>query len=69
MTNRDQMEASENAGASPEWGGGPALHRIDRQRVARMVRDGVHTPGLDRLGLMVGTIIPRLQRGGPTTRD
>jgi hypothetical protein len=63
------MEASENAGTSPEGGGGSALHRIDRERVARMVREGVYAPGFERLGLMVSTIIPRLQRGGPTTRD
>jgi hypothetical protein len=34
-----------------------------------MVREGVYAPGFERLGLMVSTIIPRLQRGGPTTRD
>ena len=63
------MEASENAGKSPEGSGAPALQRIDQQSVARMVRDGVHTPGLDRLRLMVGTIIPRLEQGGPTAHS
>ena len=66
MTNRDHMEASKNAGTPPEGSRVPALQRIDQQRVARIVRDGAHTSGLDRLRLMVGTIIPRLEQGGPT---
>jgi hypothetical protein len=62
------MEASETPRTSPEGGGGTALHRIDRQRVARMVREGVHTPGFNRLQLMVGTIIPRLEEPGRMQR-
>jgi hypothetical protein len=66
MSDREQMETCEKTGIRPERSGGPALHRIDQQRVARMVRDGVHTPGFERLRVMVETIIPRLEQGGPT---
>jgi hypothetical protein len=55
------MEASENAGTPREGGGGPALHRIDPDRVTRLVRDGAQSPGFNRLQLMVATIIPRLE--------
>lgn len=58
------MEASENAGTPREGSGGPALHRIDLDRVARMVREGAGTPGFNRLQLMVATIMPRLEESG-----
>lgn len=62
MDNRERMEASENPGATFEGNGVPPLHRIDLERITRVVRDGMHSPGYDRLVLMVGTVMPRLVR-------
>jgi hypothetical protein len=61
LSNRERMEASENPGSPPEGSGAPALHRIDRNRVDRLLREGARTPGFQRLALMVGTIMPRLE--------
>ena len=60
MESRERMEASEHAGASYEGNGVPSLQRIDLDRVTRMVREGSHSNGFNRLHLMVGTIMPRL---------
>ena len=57
------MEASENAGTAPEGGVGPALHRVDLDRLTGMVGGSQQSPGLERLALMVGTILPRLTGG------
>ena len=56
------MEASENLGTRYERHGLPPLHRIDIERVTEVVREGMGSPGFDRLQLMLGTIIPRLER-------
>lgn len=61
MDNRERMEASENAGATFEGNGVPPLHRIDLERINRVIRDGVQSSGYTRLHLMVGTIMPRLE--------
>jgi hypothetical protein len=61
MNNRERMEASENP-ATPFVGNGtPPLKRIDPDRVNRLIRDGIESPGLNRLQVMVGTILPRLE--------
>jgi hypothetical protein len=61
INDRERMEASENVGTSHQRYGRPSLHRIDRDRVTHLVREGMGSPGFDRLHLMVGTIIPRLE--------
>jgi hypothetical protein len=57
---RETMEASENAGLRRQGGGGPALHRIDPDRVADTLSSHGNTAGFARLNLMVGTIFDRL---------
>ena len=57
---REKMEASENAGMSRPGRGGPALHRIDPDRVAQSLSSGGNAAGFARLELMVGTIFTRL---------
>jgi hypothetical protein len=57
---REKMEASENAGMSRPGRGGPALHRIDPDRVAQSLSSGGNAAGFARLELMVGTIFNRL---------
>jgi hypothetical protein len=59
-TRRDIMEASENAGMSRPGRGGPALHRIDPERVARTLSSQGNAAGLARLDLMVNTVFDRL---------
>jgi hypothetical protein len=58
------MEASENAGLSRQGNGGPALHRIDPDRVAETLSAGGNAAGLARLNLMVNTIFGRLITAG-----
>jgi hypothetical protein len=57
---REKMEASENTGMSRPGGGGPALHRIDPDRVAQSLSSNSNPVGFARLELMVGTILDRL---------
>jgi len=60
---REEMEASENAGMSRPGCGGPALHRIDPDRVAQSLSLDGHAAGFTRLHLMVDTIFDRLVAG------
>ena len=60
---REMMEASENAGLRREGSGGPALHRIDPDRVPEALSLDGKTAGFARLNLMVGTIFDRLVAG------
>jgi len=60
---REIMEASENAGLRREGSGGPALHRIDPDRVPEALSLNTKTAGFARLNLMVGTIFDRLVAG------
>jgi hypothetical protein len=64
ITGREIMEASENAGPSRQGNGGPALHRIDPDRVASTLSSGSNPAGLARLDLMVNTIFGRLVAAG-----
>jgi hypothetical protein len=57
------MEASKNAGLRREGSGGPALHRIDPDRVPETLSSDSRTAGFARLNLMVGTIFDRLVAG------
>jgi hypothetical protein len=57
---RDSMEASENTAPSRRRGGGPALHRVDPDRVAETLSWTGNADGFARLSLMVGTIFDRL---------
>jgi hypothetical protein len=57
------MEAFENAGLRREGSGGPALHRIDPDRVPDALSLDSQTAGFARLNLMVGTIFDRLVAG------
>jgi hypothetical protein len=54
------MEASENAGMSRPGRGGPALHRIDPDRIAQAFSADGNAAGIARLELMVGPIFDRL---------
>jgi hypothetical protein len=54
------MEASENTAPSRRRGGGPALHRVDLDRVAGTLSSTGDADGFARLNLMVGTIFDRL---------
>ncbi|HEY6636309.1 MAG TPA: hypothetical protein VIZ61_01370 [Solirubrobacterales bacterium] len=56
----ESMEASENTAPSPRRGGGPALQRVDLDRVAGTLASGGNQDGFARLSLMVGTIFDRL---------
>jgi hypothetical protein len=60
MDRREKMEASENAGMPQPGRGGPALHRIDPDRVAQSLSLHGNAAGFARLELMVGTIFDRL---------
>jgi hypothetical protein len=57
---RDRMEASENTVPPRRRGGGPALHRVDPDRVAETLSWTGNADGFARLSLMVGTIFDRL---------
>lgn len=57
---RKSMEASENTAPSRRRGGGPALHRIDPDRVAGSFSAAGNAEGFARLSLMVGPIFDRL---------
>jgi hypothetical protein len=57
------MEASENERLRREGSGGPALHRIDPDRVPEALSLDSKTAGFARLNLMVGTIFNRLVAG------
>jgi hypothetical protein len=59
-TGRDTMEASENAGMSRPGRGGPALHRIDPDRVAQTLSSDGNAAGFARLDLMVNIVFDRL---------
>lgn len=54
------MEASENAGMSRPGRGGPALHRIDPDRITQSLSPDSNPDGFARLSLMVNTILDRL---------
>jgi hypothetical protein len=61
---REEMEASEDT-AMPRWGGGDfALHRVDPERVSRLLASDGAAAGYARLSLMVGTIFDRLATEG-----
>lgn len=60
---REIMEASENTGLRREGSGGPALHRINPDRVAEALSLDSDPAGFARLNLMVGTIFDRLLAG------
>ena len=53
------MEASENTAGS-QRSGGPALHRVDPDRVAASLSAERNADGLARLSLMVNTVFERL---------
>ena len=59
-TRRKPMEASENAGLPLEGRGGTGLHRLDPDRVGRVLADMTHASGFPRLELMVNTVFARL---------
>jgi hypothetical protein len=59
---REMMEASEDTTLS-QSGSGPALHRVDPNRIAKNLSSGGDAAGYARLGLMVGTIFDRLVAG------
>ena len=54
------MEASENAGISPEGSGGTGLHRVDPDRVAQTLGPDRQAAGYLRLELMLNSVLPRL---------
>ena len=60
---REKMEASENAGRSRPGRGGPALHRIDPDRIAESLSLEGNAAGFARLHLMVDTVFDRLVAG------
>jgi hypothetical protein len=60
ISGRENMEASENSTPSRRRGGGPALHRIDPNRVAGTLATGGNADGFARLSLMVTTVFERL---------
>jgi hypothetical protein len=57
---RENMEASENAGMSRPGRGGPALHRIDPDRITQSLASHGNSAGFARLELMLGTVFERL---------
>lgn len=59
ISRRETMEASEDT-ALPQPVGGPALHRVDPNRVAKNLSSGAEAAGYARLNLMVNTIFDRL---------
>ena len=61
---REQMEASENTAMPREGGAEFALHRVDPDRVSRLLSSGADPGGYARLNLMVSTIFDRLVAGG-----
>jgi hypothetical protein len=60
VNGREIMEASENPGPRRQDVGGPALHRIDPERVAETLSSGGNPAGFARLELMVTTVFDRL---------
>jgi hypothetical protein len=58
------MEASENVEPSRQGSSGPALHRVDPDRVTATLSSGSNAAGLARLDLMVNTIFGRLVAAG-----
>jgi hypothetical protein len=60
---RETMEASENTALPQRRGGGPALHRVDPDRVRKTLSAGGNPAGYARLELMVSTIFDRLVAG------
>ena len=54
------MEASENSAPSQRSGRGPALHRVDLDRLPGTLSLTGNAAGFARLSLMVGTIFDRL---------
>ncbi len=65
---REKMEASENAGMSRPGRGGPALHRIDPDRITQSLSSDGNDAGFARLSLMVGTVFERLVAEGRENR-
>jgi hypothetical protein len=57
---RESMEAFENSALPQRWGGGPGLHRVDPDQVAKTLASGANPAGYARLELMVNTIFERL---------
>jgi hypothetical protein len=68
ISSRENVEASENTTPSRRRGGGPALHRIDLNRVAGTLSTGGNADGLARLNLMVSTVFERLVAGSGENR-
>jgi len=60
ITGREEMKASENTRLA---GGDFALHRVDPDRVSKLLGPGADPAGYARLSLMVGTIFDRLVAG------
>lgn len=58
---RGKMEASENTAMSRD--GGSARHRVDPDRVSRLLSGEADPVGFARLDLMVNTIFDRLVAG------
>lgn len=63
ISRRESMEAFENTALPRRAGGGPPLHRVDPDRVARTMSSSGHHDGYARLDLMVNTIFDRLVAG------
>ena len=59
-TGREKMDAFENAGMSRPGRGGPALHRIDPDRIAQTLSSDSNPAGFARLHLMVQTVFGRM---------
>jgi hypothetical protein len=62
------MEAFETPGTSPQGSDGPALHRIDSDRVAETLGSARYAAGFSRLELMLTAVLPRLVDDGATTK-
>jgi hypothetical protein len=63
LARREKMEASENTAMSRDGGGEFALHRLDPERVSRLLSSAADPAGYARLNVMVGTIFDRLVAG------
>lgn len=62
IARREKMEASEKTAMSRKGGGEFALHRVDPERVSKLLISG-DPAGFARLDLMVNTIFDRLVGG------
>jgi hypothetical protein len=63
VARREQMEASENTALPRQGGSEFSLHRVDPDRVSRLISSGADPVGYARLSLMVGPIFDRLTSG------